>query len=82
MGLRSEIDALIERWHGQGRSLYAVTPRFSLSASEGILDACAALLTEAAAVPKEKDTAKARALLTGVAIFLISASVVGAVSGG
>lgn len=38
--------ALIERWHGRGRSLYAVTPRFSLSASEGILDACAALLRE------------------------------------
>ncbi|UID71767.1 guanine deaminase [Deinococcus radiodurans R1 = ATCC 13939 = DSM 20539] len=42
----AEGKALIERWHGQGRSLYAVTPRFSLSASEGILDACAALLTE------------------------------------
>ncbi|GBF06248.1 guanine deaminase [Deinococcus aerius] len=38
--------ALIERWHGVGRSLYAVTPRFSLSASEGILDACASLLRE------------------------------------
>lgn len=38
--------ALIQRWHGQGRNLYAVTPRFSLSASEGILDACAALMAE------------------------------------
>ncbi|WP_407572339.1 guanine deaminase [Deinococcus altitudinis] len=46
--------ALIGRWHGQptetgaaeDRLLYAVTPRFSLSASEGILDACAALLQE------------------------------------
>lgn len=38
--------ALIERWHGVGRARYAVTPRFSLSASEGILDACAALMTE------------------------------------
>ncbi len=38
--------ALIERWHGVGRSLYAVTPRFSLSASEGLLDACAALTRE------------------------------------
>ena len=37
---------LIGRWHGQGRLLYAVTPRFSLSASEGLLDACAALLRE------------------------------------
>ena len=42
----SEGKQLIERWHGTGRNLYAVTPRFSLSASEGILDACAALMTE------------------------------------
>ncbi|MFC4424970.1 guanine deaminase [Deinococcus navajonensis] len=35
---------LIGRWHGQGRLRYAVTPRFSLSASEGLLEACAALL--------------------------------------
>lgn len=38
--------ALTLRWHGVGRALYAVTPRFSLSASEGILDACAALMRE------------------------------------
>ncbi|CAM4354013.1 guanine deaminase [Deinococcus marmoris] len=42
----AEGKALIERWHGVGRARYAVTPRFSLSASEGILDACAALMTE------------------------------------
>jgi guanine deaminase len=35
---------LAGRWHGAGRSRYAVTPRFSLSASEPILDACAAVL--------------------------------------
>ena len=38
--------ALIEAFHEQGRLLYAVTPRFSLSASEGILEACAALTKE------------------------------------
>ncbi|GGR13645.1 guanine deaminase [Deinococcus ruber] len=38
--------ALIEKWHGTGRNLYAVTPRFSLSASEGILESCAALMNE------------------------------------
>lgn len=38
--------ALIERWHGVGRAQYAVTPRFSLSASEGMLDACGALMRE------------------------------------
>ena len=48
----TEGKALIARWHGgpdtgtEDRLLYAVTPRFSLSASEGILDACAALLRE------------------------------------
>ena len=35
---------LIERWHGDGRLQYAVTPRFSLSASESLLDVCAELL--------------------------------------
>lgn len=42
----AEGKTLIERWHGVGRGLYAVTPRFSLSASEGLLDACAALTRE------------------------------------
>jgi guanine deaminase len=35
--------ALAERWHGTGRLRYAVTPRFSLSCSEEMLAACAAL---------------------------------------
>lgn len=35
---------LILRWHDQGRLRYAVTPRFSLSASDEMLDACAQLL--------------------------------------
>lgn len=42
----SEGKALIEKWHGKGRNRYAVTPRFSLSASEGMLEACAALMRE------------------------------------
>lgn len=41
---RSEGRRLIERWHGRGRLRYAVTPRFSLSASEQILDVCQELL--------------------------------------
>jgi guanine deaminase len=32
-----------ERWHGRGRLRYAVTPRFALSCSEGMLEACGAL---------------------------------------
>ncbi len=38
---------LIQRWHGRGRLRYAVTPRFSLSASEAILDVCGELLRSA-----------------------------------
>ncbi len=35
---------LATRWHGRGRLRYAVTPRFSLSASDAMLDSCAQLL--------------------------------------
>jgi guanine deaminase len=35
---------LIDRWHDRGRLRYAVTPRFSLSASNAMLDVCAQLL--------------------------------------
>jgi guanine deaminase len=35
---------LIDRWHDRGRLRYAVTPRFSLSASDKMLDVCAQLL--------------------------------------
>lgn len=34
---------LAERWHGTGRTRYAVTPRFSLSSTDDLLDSCAAL---------------------------------------
>ena len=37
--------ALATRWHRVGRTRYAVTPRFSLSSSEALLDSCAALVT-------------------------------------
>jgi guanine deaminase len=38
--------ALAARWHGRGRLRYAVTPRFSVSCGEEMLDACGALLRE------------------------------------
>ncbi|QBX56175.1 guanine deaminase [Nocardioides seonyuensis] len=41
-----EAHALAARWHEVGRTRYAVTPRFSYSAGEGILDACAAVLKD------------------------------------
>ncbi len=37
---------LAQRWHGVGRSRYAVIPRFSLSCTGDMLDACAALLRD------------------------------------
>ena len=36
---------LAATWHGQGRLRYAVTPRFSLSTTSEMLEACAELLT-------------------------------------
>ena len=37
---------LIRRFHGRGRLLYAVTPRFALSTSEAMLEVCQRLLVE------------------------------------
>ncbi|MBZ5578844.1 MAG: guanine deaminase [Acidobacteriia bacterium] len=37
---------LIGRFHGRGRLHYAVTPRFALSTSEGMLEVCQSLLRE------------------------------------
>jgi guanine deaminase len=45
-----ESRALIERWHGRGRLRYAVSPRFSVSCSEGLLEACGAATDAAAGV--------------------------------
>jgi guanine deaminase len=41
-----EAVALASRWHGRGRARYAVTPRFSLSASDAVLAACAAVVAD------------------------------------
>jgi guanine deaminase len=37
---------LIERYHKQGRLLYAVTPRFAYSTTESMLEVCQQLMTE------------------------------------
>jgi guanine deaminase len=37
---------LAKRWHGVGRTRYAVTPRFALSCTPELLDACAAVLDD------------------------------------
>ena len=41
-----ESRALIDRFHGQGRLRYAVTPRFALSTSEAMLEVCQTLMRE------------------------------------
>ena len=41
-----EAVALAARWHGKDRLRYAVTPRFSLSTSEAMLEACGAVLRD------------------------------------
>lgn len=42
----AEAHDLAQHWHGRGRLRYAVTPRFSLSTSDPVLAACAAVLAE------------------------------------
>jgi guanine deaminase len=44
----SEGALLAKRWHGDGRIRYAVTPRFAISCSGQLLDACSALHQEVA----------------------------------
>lgn len=41
-----ESTELIRRFHGRGRLLYAVTPRFAVSTSEAMLEVCQTLLGE------------------------------------
>ena len=41
-----EAVTLAARWHGAGRTRYAATPRFSYSAGDGLLDACAAVVKD------------------------------------
>src|SRR5262249_235701 len=38
--------ALIREFHGRGRLIYAVTPRFALSTSEAMLEVCQTLMRE------------------------------------
>ena len=44
----SEARELARRWHDNGRTRYAVTPRFSLSCTDELLAACAAVMDDTA----------------------------------
>ena len=39
----TESEALLKRWHGRGRQLYAVTPRFGITSTDAQLEAAGAL---------------------------------------
>ncbi len=41
-----DTNALIGKWHGKGRNLYAVTPRFAPTSTPEQLEACGALMSE------------------------------------
>ena len=41
-----ESKSLLGKWHGRGRQLYAISPRFALTSSEAQLEAAGALLRE------------------------------------
>lgn len=41
-----EVKGLIGRWHGAGRQMYVVTPRFAITSTDEQLEACAALTRE------------------------------------
>ena len=41
-----ESEALIARWHGKGRAVYAVSPRFAITSTPGQLEAASALWHE------------------------------------
>lgn len=47
---RAEAAELIHRWHGHGKLRYAVTPRFALSSTPELLEACQDSLHEAPGV--------------------------------
>jgi len=42
----AESKALLQAWHGRGRQLYAISPRFAVTSSEAQLEAAGALLRE------------------------------------
>lgn len=58
--------ALIDRFHGQGRLRYAITPRFALSASEAMLEVCQTLRREHADVTVQSHVNEQRAEIVEV----------------
>nr|WP_321986538.1 guanine deaminase [uncultured Lichenicoccus sp.] len=59
--------ALIDRWHGRGRQLYAVTPRFAPSSTEALLEVCGSLLQSRDGLYMQTHIAESRAEVEWVA---------------
>ena len=62
-----ESKALIERWHGRGRLVYAITPRFAATSTPGQLLAAAALRREHADCLLQSHIAENRAEVAWIA---------------
>ena len=62
----AESATLIGKWHGRGRQLYAVTPRFAVTSSEAQLEAAGALLREHPGVYMQTHLAENRAEIAAV----------------
>ena len=62
----TESAALIEKWHGRGRQLYAVTPRFAVTSTEAQLEAAGALLREHPGVYMQTHLAENKAEIAAV----------------
>jgi len=62
----SESATLIEKWHGRGRQLYAVTPRFAMTSTEAQLEAAGALLRDYPGVYMQTHLAENRAEIAAV----------------
>ena len=62
----AESAALIETWHGRGRQLYAVTPRFAVTSTEPQLEAAGALMREHPGVYMQTHLAENKAEIAAV----------------
>lgn len=67
MGGIAESRALIERWHGRGRSRYAITVRFAVTSTEAQLEAAGRLAAEHPTVHVQSHVAEHRSEVAWVA---------------
>ena len=66
-GAEADCRALIERWHGRGRNLYAVTPRFAATSTPGQLAMAGRLLADHPGVYMQTHVAESRAEVAWIA---------------